>query len=83
MLSVKKGGEMFPTELTYYKINFTLKENFRSSFHPKVGLYVAGLLIYLYHSEQYKDPTVLPFQALCKIQLKLTVKIMETGLFTS
>lgn len=74
---------MFPTELTYYKINFALKNNFQSSFNPKVGLYVSGLLIYLYHSEQNKDPIVLPFQTLCKIQLKPTVMIMETGPFTS
>lgn len=74
---------MFPTELTYYEINFALKDNFQSSFNPKVDLYVSGLLIYLYHVEQYKDPTVLPFQAMCKIRLKLTVMIMETGLFTS
>lgn len=32
---------MFPTELTYYKINFALKDNFQSSSNPKVGLYVA------------------------------------------
>lgn len=74
---------MFPTVLAYYEINFALKDTFQRSFNPKVGLYVAVLLIYLYHSAQYKDPTVLPFQTLCKIRLKLTVMIMDSELFRS
>lgn len=71
---------MFPTVLTYYEIDFALKDTFQRSFNAKVGLYVAVLLIYLYHSEQCKDPTVLPFQALCKIRLKLAVMIMDSEL---
>lgn len=79
----KKDWKVFPTVLTYYEISFPLTDNFQRSFNPKIGLYVAVLLTYLYRSEQYKDPTVLPFQTLCKIRLKLTVMIMGRELFRS
>lgn len=79
----KKEWEMFPTVLAYYEISFALKDHFQRSFNPKIGLYVAVLLTYLYRREQHKVPTVLPFQPLCKIRFKLTVMIMGSELFRS